>query len=161
MKLISLFLLLFLIISIKAKSFLDAYSIDQFIKDLKENGVLEIIESIKNFYGQDVAIISCEELNKNRKGNCKRLVTEYMKPKYEVQIPKKRGIILKSQSKYEKCIKNLKFAQFMKLSYRRIFSIKKELSRKLKYNKEEANFIFNNIKKKAKKDLPPCLIFNF
>ena len=150
MKLISLFLLLFLIITIKSKSFLDAYSIDQFIKDLKENGVLEIIESIKNFYGQDIAIISCEELNKNRKGNCKKLVTEYMKSRNE-------GTILKPQSIEEKCIKNLKFAQIMKVSYR-VFSIKKELSRKLKLNKKKANFIYNNIKKRAKKKLPPCYV---
>ena len=47
---------------------------------MKRNGLFKIIESIKETYGQDLAIISCEELNKNCKGNCKKLVTEYMSP---------------------------------------------------------------------------------
>ena len=103
MKLISLFLLLVLTISINSESLLDDYSINIFIKDLKNNGLFEIIETIKKIYGQDVAIISCEELNENRKGNCKRLVTEYMKP---VQSKK---MILGTQSEEVnvKCIENL------------------------------------------------------
>ena len=78
MKLNTLFLILLLILSIKTESILDQYSIERFKEYLKRNGLLEIIISIKNTYGQDVAIISCEELNKKNKGNCKKLVTEYM-----------------------------------------------------------------------------------
>ena len=80
MKLINHFLILFLILSITSENLLDNYSIDPFLNDLKSNGLFEIILSIKKVYGQDVAIISCEELNENRQGNCKKLVTEYMDP---------------------------------------------------------------------------------
>ena len=43
-------------------------------------------KSYKYNYGQDVAIISCEELNKNYNGNCKKLITEYMEEKPENTI---------------------------------------------------------------------------
>ena len=71
MKLNNLFLILFLILSIKTKDLLDLFTIDNFREHLKKNGLLQIIESIKVAYGQDVAIISCEELNENNKGNSK------------------------------------------------------------------------------------------
>ena len=76
MKLITYFMILFLMISITSESLIDSFSIDQ--NDLKSNDLFEIILSIKEVYGQDVAIISCEELIENWVGNCKRLVTEYM-----------------------------------------------------------------------------------
>ena len=47
---------------------------------MEEEGILEVIKSIKKVYGQDVAIISCEELAGNLKGNCRKLVTEYIAP---------------------------------------------------------------------------------
>ena len=78
MKLNILFLIPFLILSIKTEIDLDSYSIDAFIKYEIKNGLFEIIKSIKMIYGQDIAIISCEELNGNCKGNCKKLVNEYM-----------------------------------------------------------------------------------
>ena len=78
MRLITLFLIFFLVILIKTDSILDQFSIEGFKEYVKDNGLLEIIFSIKMLYGQDVAIISCEELNENYKGNCKRLVIEYM-----------------------------------------------------------------------------------
>ena len=81
MKSIILFLLLFINTSTIN---LSNYSIDKFKISLKKEGLFEIIESIKYYYGQDVAIISCEELNKNYCGNCKRLVKEYM----PIDIPK-------------------------------------------------------------------------
>ena len=81
MKSIILFLLLFINTSTIN---LTNYSIDIFKIRLKNEGLFEIIESIKYYYGQDVAIISCEELNKNYCGNCKRLVKEYM----PIDIPK-------------------------------------------------------------------------
>ena len=80
MKLNTVFLFLCLIISIASEIELDSYSIDSFRDYLEEEGLLEIIESILKAYNQDVAILSCEELVENRKGNCKRLVTEYMDP---------------------------------------------------------------------------------
>ena len=81
MKLNTLFLIPFLILSIKTDIDLDSYSIEDFIDYEKKKGLFEIIKSIKMTCGQDVAIISCEELNGNCKGNCKKLVIEYM-PKY-------------------------------------------------------------------------------
>ena len=78
MKLNVLFLTLLLIASIKSNNVLDPYSIEGFKEYLIENGLFEIIQTIKYFFGQDVAIISCEELNPNYNGNCKKLVTDYM-----------------------------------------------------------------------------------
>ena len=78
MKINALFLVFLLIISIKSNDFLDSFSIESFKESLKDNGLFEVILSIKFAYGQDVAIISCEELNKNYSGNCRKLVTDYM-----------------------------------------------------------------------------------
>ena len=83
MKLTTPFLFLILIISIKSRSKMNSFSIDTFKDYLKNNGLFEVIQSIKYAYGQDVAIISCEELNRNCNGNCKKLVTDYMKEKPE------------------------------------------------------------------------------
>ncbi len=73
---------------------IDDYTIDPFKERMKKEGLLDIIQSIKYIFGQDVAIISCEELSKNYSANCKRLVTEYMGPnididKREIEIPDK------------------------------------------------------------------------
>ena len=149
MKLISLFLLLFLIISINSESLLDPYSIDGFIKDLKNDGLFEIIETIKKIYGQDVAIISCEELNENRKGNCKKLVTEYMNPEEQ-----SGEIIANPQSEENiKCIKNINFFRFIKMS-NSISDIMNELFIR-KFNTKKANLIYNRIKKRVG-NLPIC-----
>ena len=83
MKLNVAFLFLFLIISKTSEIEFDSYSIVPFKEDLKKEGLFEIIESIKKAYNQDLAILSCEELVGNRKGNCKRLVAEYMDPSNE------------------------------------------------------------------------------
>ena len=83
MKLNTSFLVLFLIISIKSKNILDEYSIEGFKENMKKDGLFQIIQSIRYYYGLDVAIISCEELYKNHNGNCKRLVTDYMKDKID------------------------------------------------------------------------------
>ena len=45
---------------------------------MKTEGLYSIIFSIKEFYGQDIAIISSEELNPNHYGNCKELVINYI-----------------------------------------------------------------------------------
>ena len=78
MKLNALLLVLLLITSIKSNNALDPYSIEGFKDYLKENGLFEIIQTIKYLFGQDVAIICCEEFNPNYNGNCKKLVIEYM-----------------------------------------------------------------------------------
>mgnify|MGYP006873229148 CR=1 FL=1 len=76
MKSISLFLILFIVPI--AISNLDKFSIDPFINNLKNEGLYDLISSIKDNYGEDVAIISCEELNKNHSGNCRTLVKDYI-----------------------------------------------------------------------------------
>jgi hypothetical protein len=45
---------------------------------MKREGLFNIIKSINDCYGQDIAILSCEELNKNHSGNYIKLVKEYM-----------------------------------------------------------------------------------
>ena len=87
MKLIAIFLILFLIKSSISIS-LEDYSIDRFKERLKENGLFETILLVKEFYGTDLSIISCEELNKNGYGNCKKLITEYMPNKFIDQAKK-------------------------------------------------------------------------
>ncbi len=76
MKSISIFLLLFIIkssISIESNDVMK-----EFIKRLKKEGIFEIIQTIKNTYGIDLAIIACEEFSKNASGMCKRLIIDYM-----------------------------------------------------------------------------------
>ena len=116
MKLNALFLVLLLIISIKSNDFLDSYSIEPFIKSMKDNGLFQIIQSIKYSYGKDVAIISCEELNKNYYSNCKKLVIEYMEEDFINKIEEIKNRILQSQDpekemeelfNYWKTIKNI------------------------------------------------------
>ena len=97
----TLFLILF-IIPFTAMVKLEVYSIDSFKERMQKEGLFDMIQSIKDVYGQDVAIISCEELNKNYSGNCKRLVTEYMGSNIdirEIEIPDKgvlTNILLKN-----------------------------------------------------------------
>ena len=78
MKSLTLLLILFIIETSISKIELDNYSIDIFIIKMKNDGIFDILVEFKYIYGPDVAIISCEELNRNCEGNCKRLVTEYM-----------------------------------------------------------------------------------
>ena len=96
MKLNSIFLVLFLIISIKSRNILNSFSIDDFKHHLKKIGLFQIIQSIKNTYGQDVAIISCEELNKNYNGNCRKLVTDYIEENPKAEL--KKGFKAPTQS---------------------------------------------------------------
>ena len=91
--------LIILILPFTTMGKLDEYSIDPFKERMRKEGLFDIIQSIKILFGQDVAIISCEELKKNYSGNCKRLVIEYMDPnkeidKREIEIPDK-GILIK------------------------------------------------------------------
>ena len=75
MKSITLF---FLIKSAISKLDLESYSINLFKNWLKKEHLFDIIQSIKGAYGEDVAIISCEELCTNHGGNCEKLVKDYI-----------------------------------------------------------------------------------
>ena len=116
---------------------------------LKSKGLFEIIEHIKKIYGQDVAIISCEEINKNYEGNCKKLVTEYM-PNFPIPKNASKFHIIQTRNKPIGIYYN-KY-QIMKLSCG-MFDIKTKLSQILN-NKKESEYIFGKIKEKARKFLP-------
>lgn len=163
MKLYTIFLILFLILSIKTKKNLDSFSINSFIDYLKGNGLLEIIQSIKEAYGQDVAIISCEELNEKCKGNCKRLITDYMAPldlkgrSTSTPVHGKPGDKAlvephKQEEENLKCINILNHSQFIKHSNLHS-GIKRKLKRK--FSEKQSNYIYNKIIKRIR-DLGPC-----
>ena len=78
MKSLSLFLILFIIKSSISKIEVENYSVNLFIDKLKKEGTFEIIKSIKEECGQDIAILSCEEINENHCGNCRKVVIFYM-----------------------------------------------------------------------------------
>ena len=143
MKLNILFLFLLLILSIKTESILDPFCIDTFIDYLKGNGLFEIIESIKKIYGQDVAIISCEELIEKNKGNCKKLIIEYM---IGGKIPTHSRITVPNLI----CIKGFYSSQYIKQSYYH-YVIKKILRKK--FNESQTNLIFIKIIKRVCKKL--------
>ena len=71
MKSIAIFLILSIITLTISKFDLDNFSTNMLIINLKREGLFEIIKLIKYKYGQDLAIITCEELNTNQCGNCK------------------------------------------------------------------------------------------
>ena len=133
-------LILFLIISIKTGSILGPYSIQVFIKEVKKNGLFEIIQSIKDTYGQDVAIISCEELKKKNNGNCKKLVTDYMentdRPNSTQTPGPKLNLI---------CTKGLILSPYIKQSNLNS-AIKRILKRN--FNENQTNLIFIKIIKR-------------
>ena len=137
MKLITHCLILFLIKSITSEISVDDFSINPFIEDLKKNGLFEMIELIKQAYGQDVAIISCEELNENRQGNCKKLVTEYMPPNPPLEIGKL--IYPKSPSMIKNVMKHSCQMNFLK-----------DLLNK-KFGPEKSNILYAKIIKKVQK----------
>ena len=134
MKSIKLFLILFIIPLILSDE--DSFSINPFIERLRNGGLFDIIKSIKKSFGQDVAIISCEELNKNYSNNCKRLVLEYMPDYGEYEIIT-RGLLPDS----------------MKLSPESIKSEIKEIIKTIlnkKFDIEESSLIADNIINKIK-----------
>ena len=145
MKLITQFLILFLILSITSENLLNAYSIEPFKDALKIEGIFQIIESIKWKYGQDVAIISCEELTENHKGNCKRLVTEYMPSSYQItgRTSNKNESVVSTtsneeQSEYNKILNwlyNIRLIMWRK---------------KLKANKKKSYMIYRKIIKRVR-----------
>ena len=152
MKLNTVFLFSCLIISIASENDLDSYSIDQFMEYLEKEGLFEIIESILKAYNQDIAILCCEELVGDRKGNCKRLVTEYMDPSNEYPSPSKRASELEDE--HLKCIEKLYYSMFTNSEdIQNSIVIKNELSKK--YPESHSNLIFNKIVERVR-DLGPC-----
>ena len=144
MKLNTLFLIPFLILSIKTKINWDSYSIETFINYEKKKGLFEIIKSIKMIYGQDVAIITCEELNKNYNGNCQRLVTEYMTEPSDIIISKGP----KPTREYLKCIEEFYYSLITNQSYQDS-DIKRELQNK--FNEAQIKLIYKKIMRRVKK----------
>ena len=111
MKLVNLFLIIILISTPFSKSSsLDDYSIDEFINYLKKIGVYDLIISIKAYYGSDVATIFCECITGTQKGNCRKLVRDYIKVAFshnnDYLPPKPQKVFDKFISKYP--LENLK-----------------------------------------------------
>ena len=136
MKSTTLCLIIFITKLTVSKSSLDDFSIDQFITSLKNEGLFNIILSIKNSFGQDVAIISCEELNQNHCGNCKKVVTDYMpnqkKSPSSIYIKQSIDSILKD----EKQVKFLNSILAEKFSPEEVISISNGIIEKFNIFKE-------------------------
>ena len=147
MKLNTVFLFSCLIISITSEIDWNSYSIEPFKEYLKNEGLLEIIESILMTYSQDVAILCCEELVGNRKGNCKRLVIEYINPSYNSTEDITRGL------QNITCIQKLYYSMITNKDIQDSLVIKNELRKK--FTDSLSNLIFKKIVKRIK-DLGPC-----
>ena len=78
MKLFYLFLITIAISLSLSKSSLDDYSIDEFIAYLKKMKMYDLIAMIKAGFGADVAINFCECLAGTQKGNCGKVVRDYI-----------------------------------------------------------------------------------
>ena len=143
MKSISLFLTLFITILTVSNSIFDDFSINRFITYLKNKGLFNIIQSIKVSYGDDVAIISCEELNKNNCGNCRRVVKENMNTILGVQNEGKQKYENTKNFKYMKPNSDSKNDRDKKQKK----SLKEIL--KEKFPPDEVNKIYNKIKAKV------------
>ena len=152
MKLKALFIVLLLIISIKSNDFLDSFSIESFKESLRDNGLFLIIQSIKYAYGQDVAIISCEELNKNYSGNCQKLVTDYMeeKPKInDIDLFFSRNKTFDSQEPTETPENELKEELYYWTTIKNIFDMLESSKKNL--NLKELESIYEKIIKRIEK----------
>ena len=152
MKIITHFLILVLIKSIISESLLDYFSINHFLNDLKSDGLFEIILSIKKVYGQDVAIISCEELKENGRGNCKRIVTEYMSSEFseppEILLdPMSAGDSTYEENEYDdqysRVGDDLNSGKKLEMPFLDLILSKK-------FNSEKSKLISNKIKEKIK-----------
>ena len=123
---------------------LDDYSIDKFKNSMQSEGLFDLILSIKDAYGQDVAIISCEELNKNNCGNCKKIVTEYMPDQKKVRETK--GFMKQSSySKFRdvKKVESLSKILAKKFSPEEVVSISKRIIEKNKAFQKNINKLIN------------------
>ena len=90
---------------------------------MKREGLFDIIQSIKEVYGQDVAIISCEELNENHCGFCQKVVTNYM-PKFDD--------LLKAQEEKPKIVIRIKKFLKKKFSLEEAKKKKKKIKQRVK-----------------------------
>ena len=121
---------------------------------MKKYGLFDVIKSIKKIYCQDVAIISCEELTENRKGNCKKIVTEYM-PSYichkSIIYPQDGQLSVKNVIIKKSCpIPNIKNKLSQIFDQKKIKSIFDNIF--IKTNKQLCwEFIFNCFKNKKSK----------
>ena len=131
---------------------------------MKKEGLFEIIESIKKAYNQDLAILSCEELVGNRKGNCKRLVTEYMDPSIDCSPPNYCPIskTRDPENYHIKCIEKLYYSMITNSKdIKNLFIIKMELRKK--FDENQSNLIINKIVNRIRQIGPSLdwfLIFN-
>ena len=126
MKSLTLILFLFIIKSSVSQTNQDKFSINPFLDRLREEGIFEIIQLIKVQFGEDVAIISCEEMKSNHCGNCKNAVQNYMDP---AEQKPNDGLVPNS-------------------SIDNKVTLKKILSKK--YNKIKAKSLYDKIIKKCK-----------
>ena len=149
MKLNTVFLFSCLIISITSEIDWNSYSIEPFKEYLKNEGLLEILESILMAYNQDVAIISCEELVGNRKSNCKRLVTEYMDPSNQYRPSN----LIRDPDDNITCIQKLYYSMITNKDIQNSLVIKNELRKRFPENL--SNLIFKKISNRVK-ELGPC-----
>ena len=133
MKSFILYLILFITSLASLNTLFDDYSISTTIEILKKDGLFDIIASIKRVYGQDLAIISCEELNKNLCGNCKKVVRDYMIDFTEEKRFWGSGIN-RPQSPYMKTSQNI-YDEKIKLEMKN--KIMKILNKKLGLEKSE------------------------
>ena len=150
MKLNTVFLFSCLIFSIASENELNSYSIEPFMEYLKNEGLFEIIESILKAYNQDIAILACEELVGYRKGNCKKLVTEYIDP-YNQYPPSAytRG----PEDGNIKCIEKLYYSMITNKDIQNSHVIKEELRKK--FTENLSNLLFKKIEERVK-DLGAC-----
>ena len=131
--------LIILIIPFTTMINIDDYSIDEFKYLMEREGLFDIILSIKNVYGQDVAIISCEELNKDNCGNCEKLVVDYMPNRninHNSQVSKLRNFMKHSKDTIIDQ-KNLEMKSIIKNII------------KIKFNPEESEYFANKIVERA------------
>ncbi len=120
MKSIALVLFLSITTLTISNNILDNYKVNLFIISLKREGIFDIIKSIKMVYGQEAAIISCEELNINNCGDCKKVVTDYM-PRPDLNVIKiQNGTSIDELIGMQRILRKKLSSEETKLIYERI-----------------------------------------
>ena len=138
MKSTTLCLIIFITtLAVVSNNGIEDYSIDTFITSLKDEGLFDIIKSIKKGFGQDVAIITCEELNKNRSGNCKRVVKDYILGKVKAPIPRFMKSSIYTQFKDKKRVESFNNILTTKFSSEKAKSISERIIEKTKHYRKK------------------------
>ena len=120
MKSIALVLFLSITTLTISNNILDNYKVNLFIISLKREGIFDIIKSIKMVYDQEAAIISCEELNINNCGDCKKVVTDYM-PRPDLNVIKiQNGTSIDELIGMQRILRKKLSSEETKLIYERI-----------------------------------------